>query len=134
MAVLFLLGRLIFGGYFIVSGLNHFMSYGQFVAFAAAKGVPMAELAIPVSGALLLFGGTSILLGWRPLLGIGAIVLFLLAVTFPMHNFWAETGAARMNDLINFMKNIALVGGTLMFVAVPRPWAYSVEAPARVRI
>jgi uncharacterized membrane protein YphA (DoxX/SURF4 family) len=64
-------------------------------------------------------------------------VLFLLGrlgVSFPMRNFWAEEGAARMNDFINFTKNIALIGATLIFVAVPRPWAYSVEAPARVRI
>jgi uncharacterized membrane protein YphA (DoxX/SURF4 family) len=134
MAVLFLLGRLIFGAFFIVNGLNHFIGYSQFVAFAAAKGVPLAGVAIPVAGALILFGGTSILLGWRPLLGVAAIVLFLVGVTFPMHNFWAESGAARMNDIINFTKNLALVGATLIFVAVPRPWAYSVEAPSGVRI
>lgn len=134
MAVLFLLGRLIVGAYFIVNGLNHFISYPAFVAFAAAKGVPLAGVAIALAGALILFGGTSILLGWRPLLGVTAIVLFLVGVSFPMHNFWAETGAARMSDIINFTKNLALAGATLVFVAVPRPWAYSVEAPSRVRI
>jgi uncharacterized membrane protein YphA (DoxX/SURF4 family) len=61
-------------------------------------------------------------------------VLFLVGVSFPMHNFWAETGAARMNDIMNFTKNLVLAGATLVFVAVPRPWAYSAEAPSRVRI
>ena len=129
MAVLFLIGRLIFGGYFVFNGLNHFLSHAMMVQFAAAKGVPFPELAVTVAGLLLLFGGVSILLGWRPDLGIAAIVLFLLAVTFPMHNFWAETGPERTADFINFTKNFAMVGATMMFVGVPRPWAYSVEAP-----
>jgi hypothetical protein len=34
------------------------------------------------------------LLGWRPEFGIIALVVFLLGVSFPMHNFWAEPGTA----------------------------------------
>ena len=33
----------------------------------------------------------------------------------------------RQNDLLNFTKNFALLGSSLMFLAVPRPWPYSVE-------
>jgi uncharacterized membrane protein YphA (DoxX/SURF4 family) len=134
MSTIFLIGRLIFGGYFIINGVNHFMAHAQMAQFAAAKGVPMAEVAVLVSGALILFGGTSVVLGWRPEVGLAAIVLFLIAVSIPMHNFWTETGVQRMDDYINFTKNMGLVGASLMFVAVPRPWAYSVDAPRRSRI
>ena len=47
-----------------------------------------------------------------------------------MHS-WSETGAARMNDTINFLKNVALLGAALMFAAIPRPWAASVDAGAK---
>jgi uncharacterized membrane protein YphA (DoxX/SURF4 family) len=127
MAMLFLTGRLVFGGFFIINGLNHFASHAMMAQFAAAKGVPMPELAVLLSGLLILFGGISILIGWRPQLGLAAIVLFLVGVSFPMHNFWAESGAERMNDFTNFTKNMALIGSTLMLSAVPRPWLYSVE-------
>ena len=123
----FLLGRLIFGGFFLFNGLNHFLSYSMMTQYAAAKGVPFAGVLVPIAGALLVFGGASIVLGWRPDLGVGAVVLFLLPVTVLMHNFWAEAGAERMNDTINFLKNFALVGATLMLVAIPQPWPYSVE-------
>jgi putative oxidoreductase len=133
MEKMFLIGRFIFGGYFIMNGLNHFISRGMMAQFAAAKGVPMAEVAVPLSGLLILLGGLSILLGWQPDLGIGAIVLFLVCVSPIMHNFWAEAGAERMADFVNFTKNVALAGGTLMLAGVPRPWPYSVEAtPIRV--
>lgn len=31
----------------------------------------------------------------------------------------------KMNEQINFMKNMALLGSTLMFLAIPRPWPLS---------
>jgi hypothetical protein len=32
----------------------------------------------------------------------------------------------------NFMKNLALLGGALMMLMIPTPWAYSVEARRRI--
>jgi len=125
----FLIGRLIFGAFFIYNGVNHFLSLAMMTQFVAAKGVPAPSVAVAVTGALIIFGGLSILLGWRPELGIAAIVVFLLGVSFPMHNFWAESDPTqRMNDMGNFMKNMAILGATLMLVAIPQPWPYSVEA------
>jgi len=132
MAAAFLIGRLVFGGFFVVSGLNHLISVASMAQFAAAKGVPFAEVGVIVSGLLILFGGLSIVLGWRPDFGITAVVFFLVLVTPAMHNFWDESGAARMNDMAQFLKNVALAGGSLMLVAVPRPWIYSVERSGRV--
>jgi putative oxidoreductase len=61
-------------------------------------------------------------------------VLFLLAVSFPIHNFWAEADPAqRMADMVNFTKNMALVGATLIMAAIPQPWMYSVQARPPVR-
>ena len=129
MAGAFLIGRLIFGAFFIYNGVNHFLSLAMMTQFVAAKGVPAPSVAVAVTGALIIFGGLSILLGWRPELGIAAIVVFLLGVLFPMHNFWAESDPTqRMNEMVNFTKNMALIGATLMLVAIPQPWPYSVEA------
>lgn len=125
----FLIGRLIFGGYFLYNGINHFLNRAMMTGFAASHGVPFPELAIPAAGAMLLIAGTSIVLGWKPVVGIAATVLFLLPVSVYMHPFWSEAGAARMNDMINFTKNIALMASALMFAAIPRPWPASVESP-----
>lgn len=132
MAGTFLIGRLIFGAFFIYNGLHHFVSLATMAQYAAAKGVPAPTLAVAGTGALILFGGISILLGWRPELGVTAIVVFLVGVSIPMHNFWAEADPAQSaNDMGHFMKNMALVGATLMLVAIPQPWPYSVAAKTR---
>src|SRR5436309_13505174 len=80
-------GRLFYVAIFVMSGLTHFTA--KPVAYAAAAGVPFASLAVPASGLLALAGGLSILLGYRARLGAWLLVLFLIPVTFAMHNFWA---------------------------------------------
>src|SRR5262245_52255614 len=116
---LFLVGRLIFGGFFAYNGANLLLTNAASAEYAAAKGLPMPEVAVVAAGLLILAGGLSILIGFLPQVGVGCIVLFLLAVTPTMHAFWSETGAARLADLINFTKNVALMGGALTMLGVP---------------
>ena len=128
MKAAFLIGRIILGGFYLFNGVNLIVSRAMVVPLAAAKGVPLPELAIPVAGVFLLIAGTSVLLGWKPLVGIGAVVLFLIPVSFFMHPFWSESGAERLNDTVNFAKNMALLAAALMLAAIPRPWTASVGA------
>jgi len=122
-----LLGRLLFGGYFIASGVNHFRHTRELARYAATKKVPKPDLAVQLTGAALIAGGTSILLGMKPKLGTAAIVGFLAGVTPLMHDFWKEENPERrMNDIVNFTKNIALMGGAMSLMAVEEPWSASV--------
>jgi len=129
MKVPFLLGRLMFGGFFLYNGINHLKERKTLGQYAQSKNVPKPEAAVVASGVALLFGGTSILLGIKPKLGAAAIAGFLLGVSPVMHNFWnTEDPAQRMNDMINFSKNLALLGGALALMGVDEPWPASVPA------
>jgi putative oxidoreductase len=133
MADLFLMGRLIFGGFFLYSGVHHFLDTATLAQYAGAKGVPMPEAAVLLTGALLIVGALSILLGILPRLGLACIILFLVGVTPIMHAFWSVPDPQiRQMDMGNFMKNLALMGGALMMLMIPTPWAYSVEARRRI--
>ena len=133
MRVPFLLGRMLFGGYFIMSGINHFKQTKQLAQYAGAKGVPKPDAAVRATGAVLIAGGTSILLGLKPKLGTAAIVGFLAGVSPIMHDFWNEDAEQRMNDMINFTKNLALVGGATALMAVEEPWPASIAPQPTVR-
>jgi putative oxidoreductase len=123
MNTLFLLGRIIFGGYFIFNGINHFMKINMMSGYAKTKGVPMPSVSVALTGLLLLCGGLSMLLGIQPHVGIVLLVIFLLPVTLMMHNFWKVADSQmKMMEMINFMKNMALLGAVLMFLAIPVPW------------
>ncbi len=123
----FLIGRLLFGGFFLYSGINHFKQRRQLSQYASAKHVKMPELAVPATGAALTLGGLSILLGVKPKIGALMIAGFLAGVSPVMHDFWrAEDPSQRQNDMINFFKNVALLGGTLALMSIEEPWPASV--------
>lgn len=110
--VLPLAGRILFSLIFIMSAPNHFSGKG--VGYAASSGVPMPNVLVPLAGILALFGGLSILLGYRAKIGAWALVVFLVPVTLWMHRFW-DVADAQMaqQQMINFMKNVALTGTAL---------------------
>ncbi|HET7101009.1 MAG TPA: DoxX family protein [Terriglobia bacterium] len=123
MYIAFLIGRIIFGGFFISTGINHFKNVGSMAGYARAKGTPAPEAAVVGTGVLLVLGGLSMLLGAYPLIGIILLLIFLVGVSFQMHAFWKVADPqARAADQINFMKNLALIGALLMFLAIPVPW------------
>jgi uncharacterized membrane protein YphA (DoxX/SURF4 family) len=123
----FLIGRLLFGGYFLYNGINHFANLKMLSQYAGSKNVPEPDLAVAVSGAALTIGGASILLGIKPKVGGAALVGFLAGVSPIMHNFWKhEDPQKRMEDMIHFTKNMALMGGTLALMSVEEPWPASV--------
>ena len=135
MKIPFLISRLVFGGYFLYAGINHFKQRKPMSQHVASKRVPMPEAAVAVSGAILTLGGASILLGVKPKLGAAAIIGFLAGVSPLMHDFWrVEDPNQRMNDMIHFSKNVALLGGALALMAIEEPWPASVPVarPGRV--
>jgi putative oxidoreductase len=132
MRVVLLVARILFGGFFLLSGINHFTHVHQMAEAAMARGVPSGL--VPVAGVLIILGGVHVLLGAMPRLGLIYIAAFLIPVTVIMHPFWAEPDAQQhMLDLVNFMKNVALLGGTFGLMAVPIPWELSVDAAMKKR-
>ena len=80
-----------------------------------------------LSAVPLLVGGASVLLGVKPKLGAMALLGFLAGVSPIMHDFWRdEDPDTRMNNMIMFMKNLALAGGALALMGVEEPWEASV--------
>ncbi len=126
MIYLFVIGRILLGGYFIISGLNHFKHLQMFTGYAGSKGVPMAKEMVMLTGAMLVLGGLGILLGIYIELSVLILAVFLIGVTFKMHQFWKITDQmARVGEEVNFKKNLALLGAVLMLLAIPLPWAVS---------
>jgi putative oxidoreductase len=118
-----LLGRFLFVLIFLLSGPRHFLS--ATIAYAAAQGVPMASIAVPISGILALAGGLSILLGFRARLGAWLIILFLVGVTPMMHSFWKVSDPMMYQmQFVMFMKNMSMLGGALIISQLGSgPWS-----------
>lgn len=106
-------GRFLFSLIFIISGINHFSSGS--ISYAASTGLPMADILVPVSGIIALIGGLSVATGFHARVGAVLILLFLVPVTFIMHNFWSVADPAMAQiQMSHFMKNIAMIGGAIL--------------------
>ena len=126
MEYLFLIGRVLFGGFFMMSGINHFRHVSGMAGYAASKGVLFPKIMVILSGLLILLGGFWIVTGIYVQVGVLEIALFLLPVSFVMHPFWKDTDpAARSMNEIQFKKNMALLGAALMLLMIPLPWVLS---------
>ena len=108
-----LIGRILFSFIFIMAIIGHFSNAD--IAFARAAGVPLANVAVPLSGILAFIGGLSIAFGFKAKWGAWLIIIFLIPVTFIMHAFWAapDKMEAQM-QMANFFKNISIIGGALL--------------------
>jgi putative oxidoreductase len=123
-----LIGRVVIGLFFAYYGVNNLIDFGAMTGYATFKGVPIPSIAVIVGAILLLIGGGNLLLDYRPVIGIAALVLFLLPVSMLMHNFWSVTDPQmRVIEQGLWMRNIALVGAALFMLAIPRPWLFSLD-------
>jgi putative oxidoreductase len=129
MRALFVLGRAIFGGFFVLNGVNHLQHAQGMAPYAGAKGVPAAEQAVRATGLMLIAGGLSVVTGVKPRQGLATLIGFLVPVTLQMHRFWDEKDPeARQREMTHFLKNTALLGAALALMEIREPWPVSVDA------
>jgi uncharacterized membrane protein YphA (DoxX/SURF4 family) len=103
--------------------------------YAASKNVPVPDLAVQSTGAALILGSTSILLGIKPQLGAAVIAGFLMGVSPAMHDFWKqENKEQQQQEMIQFTKNMALLGGALALMGMEEPWPASVPVAQPTKI
>jgi putative oxidoreductase len=128
MSYLFLFARILYGGFFLMNGFNHFSKREKYVQFVASKKLPAPMVAVLGSGVLLILGGLSILLGLYPDIGLWLIVAFLVGTTPIMHNFWSVSDPGqKVMQWVQFSKNVALLGAALMMLVFTNflgPWPF----------
>jgi putative oxidoreductase len=114
MSYLALLGRILYAAIFVLAGPGHFKA--QTIGYAASQGVPLASIAVPLSGIIAILGGLSVAAGYKARWGAWLIVLFLVPVTLTLHKFWglSDPQAAMMQQIM-FMKNVSMLGAALVF-------------------
>jgi putative oxidoreductase len=115
--VVSLAGRILLSAIFIFAGIGKISAFSGTVGYAASVHMPMPSVAIAVALVVELLGGLAILVGFQTRIAAWIVFLYLIPASFFFHNFWAMEGAARMNNQIHFLKNVAIMGGLLILAA-----------------
>jgi uncharacterized membrane protein YphA (DoxX/SURF4 family) len=136
MHIIFVIGRVLLVMIFIISGATKLLDIsGTAAQIASVVTVPSAlsgladqlqsvtGMSIPqllaiLSGVIELVGGLLIAFNIGTRGAAFVLVLFTIVVTFYFHDFWNQTGAARDNNMIHFLKNITAIGGLLIFTVL----------------
>ncbi|NPT60138.1 DoxX family protein [Paraburkholderia elongata] len=103
-----LLGRILIGAPFVMSGLGKLGAYAATVGYIAAMGLPVPPLAFVAAVLVELGGGLLLLSGYRArVVSLAMAVFCVVTAMFFHHNF------ADQNQMIHFLKNVMMAGGLL---------------------
>jgi putative oxidoreductase len=105
-------GRLLLAAIFVLSGFSKLTAPEGTIGYIASAGLPLPEVAYAVAVAVELVGGLLLIVGFKTRWVAAAIAGFTVAAAFGFHNNFAD-----QNQMIHFMKNIAIAGGLLQVVA-----------------
>ena len=119
MEIFFIIGRIFFGGFFLINGINHLTKTTDLASYSKSKGLTTPKIAVIVSGLFLILGGTGIILWMFHGIALMLIIVFLALASFKIHNYWKETDPnKKMIEKIQFMKNMALLGSSMILFSL----------------
>jgi putative oxidoreductase len=105
-------GRVLIGVLFLMSGLSKLAAPATTQAYITSVGLPEPVLAFAVAAAVEIIGSSLLIAGFRTRLVAVGMAVFTLATALTFHRNFAD-----QNQMIHFMKNIAIMGGLLQVVA-----------------
>jgi putative oxidoreductase len=111
-AVVALMGRVVLAAVFILSGLSKLGAASGVQGYIASVGLPAPLLGYIVALIVEIGGGALLLVGYRTRIAAGVLAAFCVIAAILFHR---ELGD--QNQLIHFMKNLAMAGGLLQIVA-----------------
>jgi putative oxidoreductase len=119
MDTLLVIGRVLFALLFLDSAMGHLTKSEAMTQYAQYRKLPAAKAGVIVSGVVLALGALSVVLGVLGDLGALALAAFLIVAAFVFHAFWKESDPqAAATEQAQFMKNIALVGASIVLFAL----------------
>jgi putative oxidoreductase len=106
-----LLARILLALLFLIFGWSKLTDYSGTVAYMSQSGVPLPTIAALVAIVVEFFASIAVIVGvWtRPLALL--LAFYTLATAFIGHPYWTMTGADGYENMINFYKNVSIMGG-----------------------
>ena len=112
-----LIGRVLLTVVFLVSGFGKIGGFEGLVGAIASKGLPMPQVFAAATIVIEIGASLMLVFGWKARWAAFLLAAFTAIVSFFFHNFWAVPPAQKMMEQIQFMKNLAIVGGLLLVMA-----------------
>lgn len=112
-----LIGRILIAVLFIPAGFGKLTGFAGTVGYIGSAGLPLPQLGAALAIVVELGLGLALLVGFKTRIAAAVLAVFTLAASFFFHNYWALPADKAMVQQLMFMKNVAITGGLLAFVA-----------------
>jgi putative oxidoreductase len=112
------LGRVLLSTIFVLSAVgNKIPHFSDVAKVMGSVGIPAPKLMLVGAIVFLLVGSLSVILGFKARSGAFLLLVFLVLATYYFHAFWKLEGQAQQEQMIEFMKNLSMMGAMLFIVA-----------------
>lgn len=99
---------------FLVAGYNKIGGFDDVAGWMSSMGLPAASALLILTIVLEIGAGLMLVVGFKTRWAALALAAFLVPITVIFHNFWAVEAAQYQDQLTAFLKNLAILGATLM--------------------
>jgi len=107
-----LVGRILVAAIFLIAGLSKIGDFSGTSQFMASKGIPLTDIALVIAILIEILGGVSLILGYKAKWGAWILFAFMIPATLIFHTNFSD-----QNQMIHFLKNLAIMGGLLYITA-----------------
>ena len=112
------LGRLLLCTIFFMAAVgNKILHFSDVAKVMESVGVPAPSFLLAGAIVFLLVGSLSVIVGYKARVGAVLLLTFLVLASYYFHPFWKLEGQAQQEQMIQFMKNLSMMGAMLFVIA-----------------
>src|SRR5262245_20156792 len=109
--LLTVLGRVLLCTIFLLAAVgNKIPHFSEVAKVMESVGVPAPQLLLAGAIVFLVVGSLSVIAGFRARIGAALLLTFLVLASYFFHAFWKLEGPAQQEQMIQFMKNLSMMG------------------------
>jgi putative oxidoreductase len=121
-------GRVMIATIFLMSAIgSKIPKFGDVAGYMASEGIPLPRLMLAGAIVFLIAGSLAVIAGYKARIGAGLLFVFLILATYFFHDFWNFEGQEQQMQMIQFMKNLSLMG-TMVFLMANGAGPMSLDA------
>jgi putative oxidoreductase len=103
--------------FFMAAVANKIPHFSNVARVMESVGVPAPQFMLAGAIVFLLVGSLSVIVGFQARIGAVLLLAFLVLASYYFHPFWKLDGQAQQEQMIQFMKNLSMMGAMVFIVA-----------------
>ena len=123
---LILAARILLMLLFVIFGWSKLTGFSGTVDYMAHTGAPLPALSAVIAVVMELVVGLAIVVGFHTRPVALLLALYTLGTALIAHHYWTMSGMEQYMNMINFYKNVSIIGG-LLLLCVTGAGKYSID-------